>query len=1598
MQGHLDRAELISRLITDLSDEGADRPGSDPRLPGFARAVLGRVDDGYLFRHRMTTLDAQLRDSFQWASQKIPDLDIRVRAFRPRLDSHGYSVEGNVIETLMPDQPFIFDTLKLYMEQAGIRVLNSLRIILPVKLDDEGRLAGITANDESARRVSYTRWYADWPTTLPHDEVAAEIARRLGLARAMVEDFNLMIREVKGAANDFDYLATTDPTAAEDCAEVRDFLAWLIEDNFVFMGLSAYAPTEAGGYQAAPARGLGIVRELEAPSGDETVQTLDFFQATRDLVWPLARVRKSGHDSVLHRRGKVDEILVRTFDHRGKAAGGLVLHGMFTFKGLGEPGGSIPILRRKLDRVVSDAQTVRTSYDHKGLIHAFNALPVEFLFEAGVEAIENLIRMTVQADDSRDIRGHIATQPESTNAYAFVVMPKENYSDDLRSMLQTVLQAELGAAYADHRVHLGKYSSVALHFYLTGDTSFDHLDLEAIERKLVEVGTPWTLRLRRALEAEFGEAVAAGLFARYAEAFSEGYIEITSPSEATTDVRHLERVLESGKTRFDIIPSGVNKADALLRIYSVKDLLLTEILPVVDNFGVVVAEQYAFEVTPERAPGPLYVNTLRIRRGDPDLLDHSDELIGALIAVFERKMRSDRLNRVLLPARLSWREVDVLRAYFHYSRQLASQLTIEIVQKTLIAHREFALGLAELFRSRFDPDLPITMAQREDRQREIERRLLTYLDGVAGFEEDRILRTFLNYVHATVRTNVYRLHADGSHFISFKIDCGRILDMPSPRPMYEIYVHHADVEGVHLRGGKVARGGLRWSDRLDDYRSEVLGLMATQMLKNTLIVPVGAKGGFVLKTPPEDYAEARQRADELYRVFIRGLLELTDNIVDQALHPPDRVVRYDDDDPYLVVAADKGTAHLSDAANALAAEHGFWLGDAFASGGSVGYDHKDKGITARGAWVCVRRHFLEMGIDPERDVITCTGIGDMSGDVFGNGLLSSRTIKLIGAFNHRHVFVDPDPDPARSFEERARLFALGRSSWTDYDPKVISPGGGVFERGAKSINLSHELRARLRTDQTVVSGEALIRLILAADVDLLWNGGIGTYIKSPAETHADVGDADNDRVRVDASELRCRVIGEGGNLGITMRGRVDFAGAGGRINLDAIDNSGGVDLSDHEVNLKTLLNPEVVRGALTRAERDHLLIEVGDEVCDAVLVNSDGQALALSLDERRSRDDIWAFVHAMMFLRDELDFSRRTERLPRGTEFINQRMVNGLGFLRPELAKLLSFTKMLVYRDILARPLGGPQELRRFLVDYFPPRVVAAHDDALDRHFLFDEIAATVQTNRVIDLAGVTFLPRMSHATERRPSEITAAYLVADDLLGISPLRHAIRYAPDLEMDQRYRGLIRIEDQIARAVRSLLWTWPDAVTLEAVAERAPVRDATGVLEASLDELAPDRVRRLIRDDAQSWLAAGLERATADRMARIGWLDHAMPLARLAVETDTPLPKCAEHYLGLGFASRVFDLAHAVERQSYADRWDNVAVHSLIRSLLVSVSRMARARLVDSGRRGDATRWLAAHGLDDVASHIAHLLQERIPVSAMLVVSERLKHRLDRLAA
>ncbi|MGH6954523.1 MAG: NAD-glutamate dehydrogenase domain-containing protein, partial [Alphaproteobacteria bacterium] len=867
-------------------------------------------------------------------------------------------------------------------------------------------------------------------------------------------------------------------------------------------------------------------------------------------------------------------------------------------------------------------------------------------------------------------------------------IPRERYNTELRERIEGILLASFKAESADFTTYLSDAPMARVHFILRAPAAKDsEMNLAATEARLVEASRMWTDDLHDALVARAGEAAGHDLYQRYKSAFPTGYRDAFSAEIAASDVGHVEEALSAAAIAINLHRRADSPEGALnfKLCHAAEPVALSAILPILEQMGFGVVTEMTFRIVPKGARA-VYVHDVLLRAPDAgiDVSAIRENVEQAFLKVWSGELENDGLNRLIIGAGLDWREVVVLRAYTRYLRQARITFSQHYIENTLARAAPIVRLLVDLFVARLDP------ARGGDREAEAERilgEIEEALEAVSNLEEDRILRRFLNLIKSTLRTNYFQTAPDGrpKPYLSVKLDSTRIKDLPLPRPTFEIFVYSPRVEGIHLRGGKVARGGIRWSDRREDFRTEVLGLMKAQMVKNAVIVPVGSKGGFVVKQPPAgaDRARLQEEVVECYKTLIRGMLDLTDNLVGGRVAPPPRVVRRDGDDPYLVVAADKGTATFSDIANGVAREYEFWLDDAFASGGSAGYDHKGMAITARGAWVSVERHFRELGVDLRASDITVVGVGDMAGDVFGNGVLQSERIKLLGAFNHQHVFVDPDPDPARSFAERRRLFALPRSTWADYDPAVLSPGGGVFERSAKSITLGAEARTLFGIDRERLTPSELIRAMLRAPVELVWLGGIGTFIKAAGESHADVGDRANDAVRIDGKELRCRVVGEGANLGVTQRGRIEYALRGGHINTDAIDNSGGVDCSDHEVNIKILLRGAVESGALSMPARDALLKEMTEAVAALVLRDNYQQTQAITVILAQSRELLAQQARMMRGFERAGRLDRAIEYLPNDEDLATRR-VAGYGLTRPEIAILLAYAKIVLSDELLS--------------------------------------------------------------------------------------------------------------------------------------------------------------------------------------------------------------------------------------------------------------------------------------------------------------------------
>ncbi len=1154
--------------------------------------------------------------------------ECKVHVFTPQLEEHGWQSPHTVIEVITDDMPFLVDSVSMEVTRHGYAIHLILAPIINVRRDAQGQLLEVLPPEAApgdAITEALLHFEVDQqrePAVL--DELRQDLVRVLGQVRAVVDDWPKMRHILQQITRELDTSSLS--IDQEEIAEVKALLAWLDDGNFIFLGYCAYNLLPEDGEDrlcAVPGSGLGILREADTSPVSHDFATLPSEGRTLGRSRRLLTLTKANARSPVHRPSHMDYVGIKRFDADGHVLGEWHFLGLYTTAAYHAHPRDIPVLRHKFNRVLTRAAFSPGDHYHKALIDILETYPRDELFQIAEDELFAIAIGILHIGERPQVRLFLRRDPYGRFLSCLVYLPRDRYNTENRLRIQRILQQQLHGVSVEHTAHVTESILARLHIIIyTDPDDVPAYDVRAIEKRLAEATRSWTDDLQAALLDQCGEEVGNRLFQRYRDAFPTAYRAEFPARAAVPDIMRMEHLAPgSGLTLSLYRPLEAPERSLRFKVLRCEQpMTLSDILPVLETLGVQVVDERPYEIRPGERPAVWMYDLGLIYTGEGELnTEHVKALFqDAFAQAWRDDIETDGFNRLVLRAQLSGREIAVLRAYSKYLRQAGSLFSQAYMEQSLTSHPQIARLLLDLFCTRFDPEA-LKNAQAEAKLVEdIEHAL----DAVPSLDEDRILRSFLHLIRATLRTNFFQRGDDQQPrpYLSFKLDPSRIPDLPLPRPMFEIFVYSPRMEGVHLRGGRVARGGIRWSDRREDFRTEILGLMKAQMVKNAVIVPLGAKGGFVVKQPLSgtDREALLAEVTACYQTLIRGMLDLTDNLIAGQVVPPPDVVRYDGDDPYLVVAADKGTATFSDIANALAHDYGFWLGDAFASGGSAGYDHKQMGITSRGAWESVKRHFRELGMDVEATDFTVVGIGDMSGDVFGNGMLLSRYIKLIGAFNHQHIFLDPDPDPERSFQERERLFKLPRSSWSDYDQSIISQGGGVFPRSAKAIPLSPEVRRRLAVEASTLTPNELIRDLLKAPVDLLWNGGIGTYVKATDEHHSDVGDKTNDALRVDGRELRCRVVAEGGNLGFTQRGRIEYALLGGRINTDAIDNSAGVDCSDHEVNLKILLNAMVVAGDMTEKQRNQLLAGMTEEVAELVLRDNYEQNQALSLAQTQA--------------------------------------------------------------------------------------------------------------------------------------------------------------------------------------------------------------------------------------------------------------------------------------------------------------------------------------------------------------------------------------------
>jgi glutamate dehydrogenase len=1569
------RVALIGRITRAAAAGRSGRQGLKQR---FLQAYFHGVAEEDLAARAPRQLAGAALAHLSFGTHRPPGRSL-VRVFNPRARPDGFESAHTLVLTVTDDMPFLVDSLGMAFGRAELAVHLVVHPVLQVRRDRGGTLLDLGSNGAQATHAESWQLYEIDRVTDPGQlhKLQQDLEATLADVRFAVSDWRAMREQVREIITRLK--SDPPPLPALEVSEAAHLLDWMEARHFVFLGYRHYRLQRGRtADRLAPdvRSGLGLLSPRRR-GGRPTAKALRGDVRARARERELLVITKANSTATVHRPELLDYVGVKTFDARGRVDGEHRFLGLWTSTAYHGSPRDIPVLRHKVERVIEHFGLDPAGHDGKAVLNVLETYPRDELFQAGVPDLIRIVRGVVNLYERRTARLLVRRDPYHRFYSCLVYVPRDRYNTEVRQRIERIALAGFAGTSVESHAQISGASHARVHVVVRTDPARQHRpDLAAIERRIGAAALTWTDRLREVLIAARGEAAGLALAARYRHAFALAYQEDVAPAEVLSDLDDLEalraqpRALQLRLHR----PPEQKPQRVHLRILRLGDPVpISDVLPMLENFGLQVISERPYPLSwPEGGAAWIQDFELEYRDGHTiDIVHVEANFRAGFAAAWSGSIENDGFNRLLLAADLDPRQIVVLRAFCRYLLQTGVPFSQAYMERALAANAAIARLVVRLFETCFDPALAGGRRRTRSAARAaaiLTTQIRTALDGVGSLDDDRILRAYLTLVQATLRTNFYQRGADGEFksYVCFKLDPARIPDLPLPKPKFEIFVYSPRVEAVHLRMGDVARGGIRWSDRREDFRTEVLGLMKAQNVKNTVIVPVGAKGGFVPKRLPAAGSRDEVQAEVVacYQTFIRALLDVTDNIVSTRIVPPPQVLRRDGDDPYLVVAADKGTATFSDIANAISAEYGFWLGDAFASGGSAGYDHKKMGITARGAWECVKRHFREIGVDTQKMHFTVAGVGDMSGDVFGNGMLLSRHIRLQAAFDHRHIFIDPDPHTVVSFAERARLFALPRSSWDDYDRRRLSRGGGIFPRSAKSIALSGEARALLGLDGPSAAPIDVMRAILRLPVDLLWNGGIGTYVKASDERNAEVGDRANDALRVNGRELKAKVVGEGGNLGLTQRGRIEYALAGGRLNTDFIDNSAGVNTSDVEVNIKILLNPLVAEGRLSQSERNRLLVRMTPEVAALVLRNNYLQGQALSTLELQAATRMPEFQHLIRALERSGDLNRALEFLPSDDE-IAERRKNGVGLTRPELAILLAYSKIWLYKHLLASDVPEDPYLSTELERYFPAPVRERFPRAISRHRLRREIIATATTNSLVNRMGPNFVPRAQEDLGAEPAQIARAYTAAREIFAMREVWEQIEAQDNLiPAKLQYEAAFQTSRLLRHATYWLLTSRSHGLQVDAAVKefRAGVRQ----LQAEIAGLVTGAELERFAEACKHYGTKGLPPPLATHIASLEALNAALDIVEIAAAHRVSVVETARVYFEVG--TRIgFDWLRArIEKLTVDGPWQAIARTGL-RDAALRVHRRLTERVLDRRDRGSAharvNAWAESAGKD-----------------------------------
>ncbi|MFZ3280183.1 NAD-glutamate dehydrogenase [Pseudomonas sp.] len=1522
--------QLQAALAQHISEQAL------PQVALFAEQFFGIISLDELTQRRLSDLAGCTLSAWRLL-ERFDHAQPQVRVYNPDYERHGWQSTHTAVEVLHHDLPFLVDSVRTELNRRGYSIHTLQTTVLSVRRGSKGELLEILPKGSTGEGVLHeSLMYLEIDRCANAAELnvlSKELEQVLGEVRVAVADFEPMKAKVQDILTQLDNSAFA--VDADEKNEIKSFLEWLVGNHFTFLGYEEFVVTDQadGGHIEYDQNSfLGLTKLLRTGLTYDDLRIEDY--AVNYLREPtLLSFAKAAHPSRVHRPAYPDYVSIREIDADGKVIKEHRFMGLYTSSVYGESVRVIPFIRRKVEEIETRSGFQSKAHLGKELAQVLEVLPRDDLFQTPVDELFTTVMSIVQIQERNKIRVFLRKDPYGRFCYCLAYVPRDIYSTEVRQKIQQVLMERLKASDCEFWTFFSESVLARVQLILRVDPK-NRLDIDPVllEKEVVQACRSWQDDYAALTVESFGEAHGTNVLADFPKGFPAGYRERFAAHSAVVDMQHLLSLNEKNPLVMSFYqPLGQVSGQRELhcKLYHADTpLALSDVLPILENLGLRVLGEFPYRLRHTNGR-EFWIHDFAFTAAeglDLDIQQLNDTLQDAFVHIVRGEAENDAFNRLVLTAGLPWRDVALLRAYARYLKQIRLGFDLGYIASTLNNHTDIARELTRLFKTRFYLARKLSDDDLEDKQQRLEQAILTALDDVQVLNEDRILRRYLDLIKATLRTNFYQTDANGQNksYFSFKFNPHAIPELPKPVPKFEIFVYSPRVEGVHLRFGNVARGGLRWSDREEDFRTEVLGLVKAQQVKNSVIVPVGAKGGFLPRRLPLGGSRDEIAAEGIacYRIFISGLLDITDNLKDGALVPPLNVVRHDDDDPYLVVAADKGTATFSDIANGIAIDYGFWLGDAFASGGSAGYDHKKMGITAKGAWVGVQRHFRERGINVQEDSITVVGVGDMAGDVFGNGLLMSDKLQLVAAFNHMHIFIDPNPNPATSFVERQRMFDLPRSAWTDYDTSIMSEGGGIFSRSAKSIAISPQMQERFDIKADKLTPTELLNALLKAPVDLLWNGGIGTYVKASTESHADVGDKANDALRVNGNELRCKVVGEGGNLGMTQLGRVEFGLNGGGSNTDFIDNAGGVDCSDHEVNIKILLNEVVQAGDMTDKQRNQLLASMTDEVGNLVLGNNYKQTQALSLAARRAYERIAEYKRLMGDLEGRGKLDRAIEFLPT-EEQINERIAEGHGLTRPELSVLISYSKIDLKEQLLGSLVPDDDYLTRDMETAFPPTLVSKFSEAMRRHRLKREIVSTQIANDLVNHMGITFVQRLKESTGMSPANVAGAYVIVRDIFH---LPHWFRQIEALDYQVSADVQLELMDELMRLGRRATRWFLRARRNEQNAARDVAHFGPHLKELGLklDELLSGEIRENWQSRYQAYVEAGVPELLARMVAGTSHLYTLLPIIEASDVTGQNPAEVAKAYFAVGSALDITWYLQQISALPVENNWQALA--------------------------------------------------------------------------